>query len=46
MIVTRRRAVAEGRARASASPADFPSFVAAETERWTRVIREAGISAP
>ncbi|WP_203070804.1 Bug family tripartite tricarboxylate transporter substrate binding protein [Falsiroseomonas ponticola] len=31
--------------RASASPADFASFVAAETERWTRVIREAGITA-
>jgi hypothetical protein len=26
-------------------PAGF-AFVAAETERWTRVIREAGITAP
>jgi tripartite-type tricarboxylate transporter receptor subunit TctC len=29
----------------SASPADFAGFVAAETERWTRVIRTAGITA-
>lgn len=31
--------------RGSASPAAFTLFVAAETERWTRVIREAGITA-
>ena len=31
--------------RSSASPAAFTEFVAAETERWTRVIREAGITA-
>jgi tripartite-type tricarboxylate transporter receptor subunit TctC len=31
--------------RTSASPAAFTGFVAAETERWTRVIREAGITA-
>ncbi|MBU8536691.1 Bug family tripartite tricarboxylate transporter substrate binding protein [Falsiroseomonas tokyonensis] len=31
--------------RASESPAAFTTFVQAETERWTRVIREAGITA-
>jgi tripartite-type tricarboxylate transporter receptor subunit TctC len=31
--------------RTSASPAAFTEFVAAETQRWTRVIREGGITA-
>jgi tripartite-type tricarboxylate transporter receptor subunit TctC len=31
--------------RSSQSPTDFTSFVTAETDRWTRVIREAGITA-
>ena len=31
--------------RLSPSPAAFAEFVAVETERWTRVIREAGITA-
>ncbi len=44
-------ALQEGMARAgieprpSANPAAFTAFVTAETERWTRVIREAGITA-
>jgi tripartite-type tricarboxylate transporter receptor subunit TctC len=44
-------ALQEGMARAgieprtSATPAAFTEFVAAETARWTRVIREAGITA-
>lgn len=47
----RRPAMTEGLARAaieprsSESPAAFAAFVAEETERWTRVIREAGITA-
>jgi tripartite-type tricarboxylate transporter receptor subunit TctC len=44
-------ALQEGMARAgieprsSATPAAFTDFVAAETQRWTRVIRDAGITA-
>jgi tripartite-type tricarboxylate transporter receptor subunit TctC len=42
---TKRRFDTEGAEALQMSPADFGAFIAAETAKWARVVREAGISA-
>ena len=42
---TRRRFETEGAEAVQMSPAEFGAFIAAETAKWARVVRDAGISA-
>jgi tripartite-type tricarboxylate transporter receptor subunit TctC len=42
---TKRRFETEGAEAREMSPADFAAFIAAETAKWARVVKEAGISA-
>jgi tripartite-type tricarboxylate transporter receptor subunit TctC len=42
---TKRRFDTEGAEALQLSPADFGAFIAAETAKWARVVKEAGISA-
>ena len=42
---TKRRFESEGAEALQMSPADFGAFIAAETAKWARVVREAGITA-
>jgi tripartite-type tricarboxylate transporter receptor subunit TctC len=42
---TKRRFETEGAEALQMSPADFGAFIAAETAKWARVVKEAGITA-
>jgi tripartite-type tricarboxylate transporter receptor subunit TctC len=42
---TKRRFESEGAEALQMSPADFGAFIAAETTKWARVVKEAGITA-
>jgi tripartite-type tricarboxylate transporter receptor subunit TctC len=42
---TKRRFESEGAEALQMSPADFGAFIAAETAKWARVVKEAGITA-
>jgi len=42
---TKRRFETEGAEAAQMSPAEFGAFIAAETAKWARVVKEAGITA-
>jgi tripartite-type tricarboxylate transporter receptor subunit TctC len=42
---TKRRFDTEGAEAREMSPAEFGAFIAAETAKWARVVKEAGISA-
>jgi tripartite-type tricarboxylate transporter receptor subunit TctC len=42
---TQKRFMDEGAEVAQTAPADFGSFIAAETAKWARVVKEAGVRA-